>query len=108
MVAGADSPLRRLIATIVAGGDAAALRVLAGSPALATARATKGATRQSPAENFFEEIRQYVYEGDTALHMAAAAYRERLARKLIAAGAAVNAKNRRGAGPLHYAVDGFR
>jgi hypothetical protein len=102
-----DSPLRRLIASIVNGDDAAALRALATSPLLATARVDKGATRQSPMANFFEEIKHYVYEGDTALHLAAAAYRERIARKLVAAGADVNARNRRGAGPLHYAVDGI-
>jgi hypothetical protein len=102
-----DSPLRRLIALIVDGDDAAALRALATSPALATARVDQGATRQSPEASFFEQIRHYVYEGDTALHLAAAAYRERIARKLVAAGADVNARNRRGAGPLHYAVDGI-
>jgi hypothetical protein len=101
-----DSPLRRLITFIVDGDDAAALRTLAASPALATAREAKGATRQSPEASFFEEIKHYVYEGDTALHLAAAAYRKAVARKLVAAGADVNAKNRRGAGPLHYAVDG--
>ena len=108
-MAAADSPLRHLIASIVAGDDATALRALAASPGLAIARVTKGegATRQSPAASFFTEIRHDVYAADTALHMAAAAYRERVARKLIAAGADVNARNRRGAGPLHYAVDGI-
>lgn len=105
-MAATDSPLRRLIASIVAGDDQAALRALATSPALATARLADGATRQAPTANFLEEIGHYVYEGDTALHLAAAAYRARVARKLVAAGADVNAKNRRGASPLHYAVDG--
>jgi hypothetical protein len=103
---GTDSPLRSLIAFIVSADDAAALRALAISPSLAITRMTNGATRQSPKANFFEEIKHDVYEGDTALHLAAAAYRVRVARKLVAAGADVNAKNRRGAGPLHYAVDG--
>ena len=89
-----DSPLRSLSASIVNGDEAAALRALAISPALATARVAKGATRQSPKANFFEEIKHYVYAGDTALHLAAAAYRERIARKLLAAGANVNAQNR--------------
>jgi hypothetical protein len=44
--------------------------------------------------------------GDTALHIAAAAYQERIAIELIARGADVRAKNRRGAEPLHYAADG--
>ena len=32
------------------------------------------ATRQAPKQNFFDRILHYMYEGDTALHMAAAAY----------------------------------
>jgi ankyrin repeat protein len=47
-----------------------------------------------------------MYEGDTALHIAAAAYQIRIAEELIARGADVRARNRRGAEPLHYAVDG--
>ena len=38
--------------------------------------------------------------------MAAAARRLAIANRLLAAGAIVRAKNRRGAEPLHYAVDG--
>lgn len=38
--------------------------------------------------------------------MAAAARQGRIVRELIARGADVRAKNRRGAEPLHYAVDG--
>jgi hypothetical protein len=107
LVAVTDEPLSRLLASIVNGNDAATLRVLAASPLLATARVDKGATRQSREASFFEQIKHYAYEGDTALHLAAAAYRERIARTLVAAGADVNARNRRGAGPLHYAVDGI-
>ena len=44
--------------------------------------------------------------GDSALHMAAAACRLAVVEKLIAMGADVCARNRRGAEPLHYAVDG--
>ncbi len=47
-----------------------------------------------------------MYEGDTALHMAAAAFQVRIAQELMARGANARAKNRRGAQPLHYAVDG--
>jgi ankyrin repeat protein len=47
-----------------------------------------------------------MYKGDTALHMAAAAYQERIVVELIARGADVRAQNRRGAEPLHYAADG--
>jgi ankyrin repeat protein len=40
------------------------------------------------------------------LHAAAAGYRRNIAGALIDAGADVNAENRRGATPLHYAADG--
>jgi hypothetical protein len=102
----ADSRLMKLIRAIVVGDDAAALRFLATSPALAIAKLRVGATRQAAREYFLDEIEHYVYTGDTALHLAAAAYRETIVRRLIAAGADVGAQNRRGAGPLHYAVDG--
>jgi ankyrin repeat protein len=46
-------------------------------------------------------------EGDTALLIAAAAYHIGIVDELIARGADVRAKNRLGAEPLHYAVDGI-
>ncbi len=66
----------------------------------------QGATRQGAKQYFLDEIRHYLYRGDTALHVVAAAYQHQLARELIAAGADVSARNCRGAEPLHYAVDG--
>ena len=48
----------------------------------------------------------YIYEGDTALHVAAAAYDVPTATRLLELGADPNAANRRGATPLHYACDG--
>ena len=51
------------------------------------------------------EIAHYLYAGDTALHMAAAAFRPPIAKLLIARGADCRARNRRGAQPLHYAAD---
>ena len=86
--------------------DAAALRLLAASPALASARVAQGATRQAAKDYYLDPIGHYVYTGDTALHVAAAAYRCEVARKLIASGADIRARNRRGAEPLHYAADG--
>src|SRR5689334_25164374 len=47
----------------------------------------------------------WLYRGDTPLHLAAAALRYDAARALLAAGAPVNAVNRRGAAALHYACD---
>jgi ankyrin repeat protein len=57
---------------------------------------------------FFTEIRHYMYGGDTALHMAAAAFSRPMAELLVSHGADFRAKNRRGAEPLHYASDGNR
>src|SRR5262245_32773119 len=78
---------------------------LAAKPALATAPAEVGAAREGAADFFFREIAHYLYAGDTALHMAAAAFRRPLAELLVAHGADWRAKNRRGAQPLHYAAD---
>ena len=65
-----------------------------------------GASRQDADTYFLAAIRHYVYGGDTALHIAAAAYQRELAESLVANGADVRARNRRGAEPLHYAADG--
>lgn len=78
---------------------------LASNPTFATAVAQVGASRQGAQEFFFSEIDHYIYAGDTALHMAAAAFRRPVAELLIAKGADSRAKNRRGAEPLHYAAD---
>jgi hypothetical protein len=83
-------------------------RRLAASPALATMSSGVGATRQDPSTFFFADIAHYLYASDTALHMAAAAFRRRVAELLIAHGADCGAKNRRGAQPLHYAADANR
>jgi len=64
-----------------------------------------GATRASPSP-YLRQIGHYVHTGDTALHIAAAAYRLDIARTLVALGADVGARNRRGAEPVHYACDG--
>jgi len=80
-------------------------RRLAASPALATTASAVGATRHGAPDFFFREIAHYFYAGDTALHMAAAAFRRPVAELLVARGANCRAKNRRGAEPLHYAAD---
>jgi hypothetical protein len=80
-------------------------RLVADNPTLATARAEAGASRHTAPEFFFGEIAHYLYAGDTALHMAAAAFRRPMAMLLVAHGADCHAKNRRGAQPLHYAAD---
>ncbi len=97
---------REFVEAIVAVDSGDAIEMLSASPQLAKERASVGASRQDPEPHFFERIAHYMYEGDTALHMAAAAHQPVIAKALIAAGADVRATNRRGAQPLHYAVDG--
>lgn len=92
---------------VIASGDgSAAAELLDASPLLARERAVRGATRQASKQHFFDRIRHYMYAGDTALHIAAAAYQSGIVEKLIVKGADVRTRNRRGAEPLHYAVDG--
>jgi ankyrin repeat protein len=81
---------------------------VARNPALVTTSADEGATRQTSTPFFLTNISHYLYKGDTALHMAAAAFRRDMAVLLIAHGADCRAKNRRGAEPLHYAADANR
>ena len=102
-----DAALMTLVRTIVTADDAVAFHLLAANPALAKARFETGATRQTAETFYMDEIGHYIYAGDTALHPAAAAYRQEIVPKLIARGANVRARNRRGAEPLHYAVDGM-
>lgn len=74
-------------------------------PELAAARLS-GDPNARPEDYFIDAIRLQLYRGDTALHVAAACYDEALAGALLAAGADVRARNRRGAEPLHAAVSG--
>jgi ankyrin repeat protein len=101
-----DGALLSLMTDIVHGARPAVLASLQGCPELATARLERGATRQRSTEFFLPSIGHHVYAGDTALHLAAAAYQVAIVSDLVAAGADVDAANRRGARPLHYAVDG--
>jgi len=80
-------------------------RQLTAHPILATVQAEVGADRLGAPDFFFTEIAHYLYAGDTALHMAAAAFRRPVAMLLVAHGADCHARNRRGAQPLHYAAD---
>lgn len=101
-----DSDLRRLMEAIASADGPAVSGLLSAAPALARAALKEGATRAAAADNFLTGIGHYVYAGDTALHVAAAAHRPQIARQLIGLGADVSASNRRGATPLHYAADG--
>ena len=94
---------------LVADGklDEVSLRSSA-SPALATMASPVGASRQEAKTFFFARISHYLYAGDTALHVAAAAFCRPIAELLVSHGADCRAKNRRGAEPLHYAADANR
>jgi len=96
-----------LLFSAIAGGDVTRVsELLVASPTLASDVALTGATRAAAAAFYLDEIAHYVYAGDTALHLAAAAHQPNMVRDLIARHATVRAKNRRGAEPLHYACDG--
>src|SRR4051794_35281661 len=101
-----DGQLLALFRAIAAGNVAEVAERLESSPGLATRPIEVGASRQGPDGYFLVAIRHHVYRGDTALHIAAAAHQGEVTEWLIARGADVRARNRRGAGPLHYAADG--
>jgi ankyrin repeat protein len=103
---GDDAPLMALIRAIVQGDETRVSGLLTAGPDLELAQLAVGASRQASEEYFLEEIAHYVYAGDSALHIAAAAFEAGIVRELIGGGALVCAVNRRGAQPLHYAVDG--
>ena len=101
-----DSQFLGFIQRIVNGDIDEVTRRLKDDPSLATTASDVGATRQNSKRFFFPAIAHYLYAGDTALHMAAAAHQPSIAKLLVKHGASPRAKNRRGAQPLHYAADG--
>ncbi len=101
-----DLALWDLVTAILAGDAAGVSRLLAATPSLASACFQEGATRQSEKPYFLDQLGRYIYAGDTALHIAAAAYQAEIVRTLIAAGASVHAKNRMGDAPVHAAAVG--
>jgi ankyrin repeat protein len=78
----------------------AVLALLTEAPRLATASLIRRD------EFFLTERFAQVYQGDTALHAAGFSYDSEMARALVALGADIRARNRRGAEPLHAAVIG--
>lgn len=93
------------VRAVIKGEARAVSRLLTTHPEFATRCFAVGATRDDAAPHFYEDIAHYCYQGDTALHMASAAFQRSTARLLVRKGAALDAKNRRGAEPLHYAAD---
>ena len=76
--------------------------VLANDPSRITPTA---AAQRIDEDLLVTELPHMLYRGDTPLHLAAAGLRYDAAGALLAAGAPVNAVNRRGATALHYACD---
>jgi ankyrin repeat protein len=101
-----DAALLKFARAIAAGETEAVLRLLAEMPSLARASFATGASRRGPKAYFLMPIGYHVYAGATALHVAAAAYQVRIVGELLARGADVRARNRRGAEPLHAAAVG--
>ena len=92
--------LTKLLVAIANIDHDSAVRLLTSTPSLATA----GLARP---DEFFLAVRfAQIYEADTALHAAGFSYDSEMARELIARGANLRARNRRGAEPLHAAVIG--
>ena len=101
-----DTKLRELFAVIVRRDLKALSRQLKASPELALAALRTGASRAASKEFFLNEIMHYVYGGDTALHVAAAAHWPEGVMLLLKAGADLEARNRYWQRPLHYACSG--
>jgi hypothetical protein len=99
-----DRALLGLFRAIASGDQPEAARRLGSSPRLAHRPIRVGASRRDGETYFIGAVRHQVYAGDTALHVAAAAYQPALASELVVEGAEVRARNRRGAEPLHYAA----
>ena len=101
-----DRALLALFSAIASGDRTQVARQLDSASHLVSRPIRTGASRDDADTYFLTSIRHYVYTGDTALHIASAAYDRGLAQSLVAQGADVRAANRRGAQPLHYAADG--
>ncbi|HEY3800843.1 MAG TPA: ankyrin repeat domain-containing protein [Caulobacteraceae bacterium] len=98
--------LRDLLNALAATDPSAALALVNAAPALATERSSEGARRGNAQAYFAPALGCYLNEGDTALHLAAAAWRADLITRLVALGADAQARNRMGATPLHLAANG--
>jgi hypothetical protein len=90
-----------ILSAILDDDQARVSKLLKADRGLAVERVEKAKLYQS-------KIFHWLYAGDTALHLAAAGYRDKIVRTLLAAGADPNAAvNHRRSGPLHYAADGY-
>ena len=80
-----DATLLALFGAIASHDSVETTRRLAAAPDLATRPIRVGASRQDPDTYFLAAIHHYVYAGDTALHVAAAAHNAGLVQSLVAA-----------------------
>jgi ankyrin repeat protein len=101
-----DEALIELMRAIARGDQASVEAMIDANVGVASAQLYSGATRQQPLDFFLTEIQHHVYQGDTAIHVAAAASQPAIIRALVERGGRVDTTNRRGAQALHYAVDG--
>jgi len=104
----AGSQFFAFIGAIVRSDAGAVAQELARNASLATMTYGGETGRRTAPSIFYDQVGHYMYGGDTPLHLAAAACCPPVAELLVANGADVRAKNRRGAEPLHYAADGNR
>jgi ankyrin repeat protein len=105
-MANSDHELMSLVPLILRGEADKVAEAIAATPVLAAACFQAGASRASEKPYFLQQIGRYIYAGDTALHIAAAAYQVAIVEQLIGAGADVRARNRFGYNPLHAAAAG--
>ena len=89
-----NADLLAFMRTIAADHERASA-VLSESPELATSSLEKAPAGTPIDEVFLAECGTQIYVGDTALHVAAAAYDVGLAERLVDLGADVRARNRR-------------
>lgn len=96
----------KLVKAILQGDAPKVAQMLSDLPILATASFHIGASRKSEKPYFLTQIGRYIYAGDTALHIAAAAYQVDIVEQLVQAGADVRARNRFGYNALHAGAAG--
>jgi ankyrin repeat protein len=101
-----DTQLRELFGVIIQRDGKRLARLIADHPVLPRIALEVGASRSASTEFFLDEIKHYVYGGDTALHVAAAAHWPEGVALLLEAGADVKVINRHQQTALHYACAG--
>jgi len=89
--------MKELLESVLSREDADVRRLLRTVPDVVRARFER--------DYLVEAIPHWLYVGDTALHLAAAALNAPAVKLFLKAGADANTQNRRWATPLHYACD---